>query len=114
MIDRSSIVGVIERFSLDTVISDVLQVGRLIEEHITNGSIVPVEITCKLLENVSIRVYFELKLRGVDVEEWCYASVVYEDVLDVYSLMLASFLAEFTLFRRHLTLSPSLHAITEN
>ncbi|VDL64658.1 unnamed protein product, partial [Nippostrongylus brasiliensis] len=25
--------------------------GQLIEEHITNGTIVPVEITCKLLEN---------------------------------------------------------------
>ncbi|GMS84051.1 hypothetical protein PENTCL1PPCAC_6226 [Pristionchus entomophagus] len=27
------------------------EVGRLIEEHIKNGSIVPVEITCKLIEN---------------------------------------------------------------
>ncbi|VDL66605.1 unnamed protein product [Nippostrongylus brasiliensis] len=27
--------------------------GQLIEEHITNGTIVPVEITCKLLENVT-------------------------------------------------------------
>ncbi|VDO29033.1 unnamed protein product [Heligmosomoides polygyrus] len=28
------------------------QFGQLIENHITNGTIVPVEITCKLLENV--------------------------------------------------------------
>uniref|UniRef100_A0A914X6F3 UMP-CMP kinase n=1 Tax=Plectus sambesii TaxID=2011161 RepID=A0A914X6F3_9BILA len=28
--------------------------GALIEEHITNGTIVPVEITCKLLENAMI------------------------------------------------------------
>ncbi|KAK5975611.1 UMP-CMP kinase [Trichostrongylus colubriformis] len=27
------------------------QFGQLIEHHITNGTIVPVEITCKLLEN---------------------------------------------------------------
>jgi len=30
------------------------QFGALIEEHITNGTIVPVEITCKLLENAMI------------------------------------------------------------
>ncbi|VDK26672.1 unnamed protein product [Anisakis simplex] len=29
------------------------QFGALIEGHIKNGTIVPVEITCKLLENVS-------------------------------------------------------------
>ncbi|VDL86936.1 unnamed protein product, partial [Nippostrongylus brasiliensis] len=32
--------------------------GQLIEEHITNGTIVPVEITCKLLENVSSSLIF--------------------------------------------------------
>lgn len=30
------------------------QYGALIEQHIKNGTIVPVEITCKLLENVRI------------------------------------------------------------
>lgn len=29
------------------------QFGELIEKHIREGTIVPVEITCKLLENVS-------------------------------------------------------------
>lgn len=32
--------------------------GELIENHITNGTIVPVEITCKLLENVSRNILF--------------------------------------------------------
>uniref|UniRef100_A0A915PUF3 UMP-CMP kinase n=1 Tax=Setaria digitata TaxID=48799 RepID=A0A915PUF3_9BILA len=31
------------------------QYGEIIETHIRNGSIVPVEITCKLLENVHLR-----------------------------------------------------------
>lgn len=34
------------------------QLGTLIENHIRNGTIVPVEITCKLLENVSFHFSF--------------------------------------------------------
>lgn len=37
--------------------------GQIIETHIRNGSIVPVEITCKLLENVS---YFGKRLPSND------------------------------------------------
>jgi hypothetical protein len=30
------------------------KVGQLIKGHMTGGTIVPVEITCKLIENVSV------------------------------------------------------------
>lgn len=34
--------------------------GDLIEKHIRDGTIVPVEITCKLLENVSLILTFNV------------------------------------------------------
>ncbi|VDK85357.1 unnamed protein product [Onchocerca ochengi] len=34
------------------------QYGQIIESHIRNGTIVPVEITCKLLENVALKIPF--------------------------------------------------------